>query len=64
MSKLGARVRIQVIKVYEVDVAVKDTDDIEADAVSKAYTLSTLEIAERGELITVETDHAEFIEVL
>jgi hypothetical protein len=44
-------VRVQVIKVYEVEIESNDYRDV--------YDLSSLEIAERGKLIDTTTDHAE-----
>jgi hypothetical protein len=49
------RVRIQVIKVYDVEVDAADADE----AIEKAYELQTTEIEATGELIDAMTDHAE-----
>ena len=51
------KVRIQVIKVYDVDFPDDCTDPIPA-----AYAMQTTEIAASGELIDVTTDHAEIME--
>ena len=48
------KVRIQVIKVFDVDVP----DDC-ADPVAYAYGLQTTEIEETGRFIDAMTDHAE-----
>lgn len=48
------KVRIQVIKVYDVDVP----DDC-ADPIAHAYGLQTTEIEQNGKLIDAMTDHAE-----
>jgi len=48
------RVRIQVIKVYDIDVP----DDCD-DPVAYAYGLQTTEIEETGKLVDAMTDHAE-----
>lgn len=50
-----ATVRIQVVKVY--DVQVEGDDPITA-----AYALQTVEIEERGRFVDASTDHAELIE--
>lgn len=49
------RVRIQVIKVYDVEVDAADADD----AIAKAYELQTTEIEATGKLIDAMSDHAE-----
>ena len=49
------RVRIQVVKVYDVEVDAADADE----AIEKAYELQTTEIEATGELIDAMTDHAE-----
>ncbi len=54
-----ARVRLQVIKVYDITVEVEDGAS-EGDAIAKAYEMQTTEIQERGSLQDAETDHAEF----
>ncbi len=56
-----ARVRIQVIKVYDITVEVGDGAS-EGDAVSAAYEMQTTEIQEFDSLQDAETDHAEFQE--
>lgn len=48
------QVRIQVIKVYDIDVP----DDCD-DPVGYAYGLQTTEIEETGKLVDVTTDYAE-----
>ena len=48
------RVRIQVIKVYDIDVP----DDCD-DPIAYAYGLQTTEIEAKGKLIDAMTDHAE-----
>lgn len=50
-------VRIQVIKVYDVEVS----DDCD-DPIAAAYGLQTTEIETSGKLIDVMTDHAETVE--
>jgi hypothetical protein len=52
------KVRIQVIKVYDVEVDAADADE----AIDKAYQLQTTEIEASGELIDAMTDHAEIEE--
>lgn len=52
---LMATVRIQVIKVYDVQVGGDDP-------ISAAYDLQTTEIEERGRFVDASTDHAELIE--
>lgn len=49
-------VRIQVIKVY--DVEVPDCDD----PIAAAYDMQTTDIQEHGDLIDVSTDHAELVD--
>ncbi len=49
------RVRIQVIKVYDIEVDAVDADE----ATAKAYQIQTTEIEATGELIDSMTDHAE-----
>ena len=51
-------VRIQVIKVFDVEVDAADADE----AIDKAYQLQTTEIEATGDLIDVMTDHAETLE--
>jgi hypothetical protein len=51
------RVRIQVIKVYDVEVP----DDAE-DPIEAAYGLQTTEIEDTGKLIDAMTDHAQVME--
>jgi hypothetical protein len=51
------KVRIQVNKVYDVEIP----DDC-ADPIAAAYAMQTTEIAANGELIDVTTDHAEVME--
>lgn len=51
------KVRIQIIKVYDVEFP----DDC-ADPLAAAYAMQTTEIAASGELIDVTTDHAEIME--
>lgn len=48
------RVRIQVIKVY--DIEVPDNCD---DPIAAAYAMQTTEIEATGELVDASTDHAE-----
>ena len=48
------KVRIQVIKVYDIDVP----DDCD-DPIAHAYGLQTIEIETKGKLIDAMTDHAE-----
>ena len=50
-------VGIQLIKVYNVEVEAED----EEGALNAVYDLQSTEIAERGKLKEVETDHAEVI---
>jgi len=50
-------VRIQVIKVYDVEVP----DDCD-DPIAAAYGLQTMEIETNGKLIDAMTDHAETME--
>ena len=59
-------VRIQVIKVYDIDVVVDDLEELDGQsledrAVSAAYEKSTLEIAKHGHLVNVFTHNAEVI---
>jgi hypothetical protein len=49
------KVRIQVIKVFDIEVDAADADE----AIDKAYQLQTTEIEATGELIDAMTDHAE-----
>lgn len=49
------KVRIQVIKVYAIEVDAANSDE----AVAKAYQMQTTEIETTGELIDASTDHAE-----
>lgn len=49
------KVRIQVIKVFDIEVDAADADE----AIEKAYELQTTEIEASGELIDAMTDHAE-----
>ena len=51
------KVRIQVIKVYDVEVP----DDCD-DSIAAAYAMQTTEIEAKGELIEAMTDHAETLE--
>ena len=51
------KVRIQIIKVYDVEFPDDCTDPIVA-----AFAMQTTEIAASGELIDVTTDHAEIME--
>ena len=51
------RVRIQVIKVYDIDVP----DECD-DPIAHAYGLQTTEIEETGKLVDAMTDHAEIEE--
>ena len=51
------KVRIQVIKVYDVEVS--DNCD---DPIAAAYAMQTTDIESRGELIDAMTDHAETLE--
>lgn len=48
-------VRIQVIKVYDVEVG-------GADPIGEAYELSTVQIEQQGKLVDASTDFAEVIE--
>jgi hypothetical protein len=50
-------VRIQVIKVYDVEVPDGTEDPVEA-----AYGLQTTEIEDTGKLIDAMTDHAQILE--
>jgi len=52
------KVRIQIIKVFDVEVDADDADE----AIDKAYKLQTTEIEATGDLIDVMTDHAETLE--
>lgn len=56
-----AKVLIQVIKVYRVEVEVPDDADVFA-AEGAAYDMSSIDIQENGELQDVETDYALFRE--
>ena len=49
------KVRIQVIKVFDVEVDTADADE----AIDKAYKLQTTEIEATGDLIDATTDFAE-----
>lgn len=49
------KVRIQIIKVYDVEV---DTHD-PAEAIERAYEMQTTEIERDGRLVDATTDHAE-----
>ena len=49
------KVRIQVIKVFDIEVDAADADE----AIAKAYRMQTTEIEATGELIDAMTDHAE-----
>jgi K+/H+ antiporter YhaU regulatory subunit KhtT len=49
------KVRLQVIKVFDVEVDAADADE----AISKVYRMQTKEIEATGKLIDVMTDHAE-----
>ena len=51
------KVRIQVIKVYDVEVPDDSQDPIKA-----AYGLQTTEIEDTGKLIDAMTDHAQIME--
>ena len=51
------KVRIQVIKVYDVDIPDDSQDPIKA-----AYGLQTTEIEDTGKLIDAMTDHAQILE--
>ena len=51
------KVRIQVIKVYDVEIP-----DHCSDPIAAAYAMQTTEIAATGVLIDVTTDHAEIVE--
>lgn len=51
----AVKVRIQVIKVYDVEI---DTDD-SSEAIMKAYEMQTTEIEATGRLVDAMTDHAE-----
>ena len=51
------KVRIQVIKVYDVDIP----DDSE-DPIKAAYGLQTITIEDTGKLIDAMTDHAQILE--
>ncbi|MDZ4688378.1 MAG: hypothetical protein SH850_25165 [Planctomycetaceae bacterium] len=53
------RVRLQVLKVYDIDVA----DDC-ADPVNSALALPTTEIEQTGTLVEVSTDYAERVDEL
>ncbi len=55
------KVRIQVLKVYDVLVDVPD-DAGRGEAVCAAYDMQSTEIQESGDLQSVETDNAEFQE--
>jgi len=48
------KIRIQVIKVY----------DVEADSIVEAYDMQTTDIEKNGKLIDVSTDHAESSETV
>ncbi len=52
------RVRIQVVKVFDIEVDAADADE----AIAKAYNLQTTEIEATGKLIDASTDHAEIEE--
>jgi hypothetical protein len=70
--KRTARVRIQVIGVYDIDVEVDKSDlvhprefqpdefDWQSAAVNVAYDKQTLWIKETGKLVNVESNHAQF----
>lgn len=51
------KVRIQVIKVYDVEVS-----DHSDDPIAAAYAMQTTEIEATGELIDAMTDHAETLD--
>lgn len=53
------RVRLQVLKVYDVDVA----DDC-ADPVNTALAMPTTEIEQSGTLVEVSTDYAQLVDEL
>lgn len=52
------KVRIQVIKVYDVEAA----GESDAECLRSAYGMQSSEIEEKGELVDVTTDHAEIAE--
>ena len=54
------RVRIQVIKVYDIEVNAESEDEAEETAMQS----QTTEIQENGNLISAETDHATVLEVV
>ena len=49
------KVRIQVIKVFDIEVEAADADE----AISRAYQMQTTEIEAKGKLVDAMTDHAE-----
>ena len=53
------RVRLQVLKVYDIDVA-----DDSADPVNAALALPSTEIEETGTLVEVSTDFAQLVDEL
>jgi hypothetical protein len=52
------RVRLQVIKVYDIDVNADSQDE----AIETAMQSQSAEIEADGKLVSVETDHAEVVE--